>query len=603
MRILAAIGWCLGLLMLIYLPAGAARVETGDNQSSCTSLDPATGRALSQRAIVPASIRSCETAAVSLTVRVSCDGRPLHVVLNFDRSGSTLYGPPWGKPIQDAQRAAIVLVEALDLATHPETLVGLVSHGEQPHVDQDLTNDASAVTSKIRHLRAVDGGPDNLTAAIEKSVTMLKDGRSPVKRQPFEVMVIISDGGAGGGQGGGAFIRAAARAQGEGILLMSVCAQSQLGNCDRWWSYLPTSPLYNFRAESTRELEAAVTQLANEIRNLALRDVIVSETLPEGLDVVPGHVLPTPSSITGRTMTWAFGAMPSTGESITYSVRSRSVLTYPLTTSVVTFTDTQGRDGIAIVPTAVLTITGPCEPPTATPTSTSLATPTPTTTPATTATPPPARAARPVFLPLALKEECVIGQRRVDVALVIDASTSMLEPTREGRTKLAAAIDAVRLFLDELDLPHDQATIVEFNGGVRLLQGLTGSRADLNAALDRIEVQRQTRIDLGVETAHRELASVRRRAGNEPVMIVLTDGRANPVGPEEAVEKARLAKADDITIFTIGLGEDLDLWAMEAMASKPSYFYRAPDGEDLKDIYQAIAVEIPCPAEQYWGRR
>ena len=46
MRILAAIGWCLGLLMLIYLPAGTARVETGDNQSSCTSLDPATGRPL-----------------------------------------------------------------------------------------------------------------------------------------------------------------------------------------------------------------------------------------------------------------------------------------------------------------------------------------------------------------------------------------------------------------------------------------------------------------------------------------------------------------------------------------------------------------------------
>ena len=602
MRILAAIGWCLGLLMLIYLPAGAARVETGDNQSSCTSLDPATGRPLSDRVIIPASIRSCETAAVSLTVRVSCDGRPLHVVMNIDRSGSSLYGPPWGKPLQDEQRAAIVIVEALDLATHPETLVGLVSHGAQPHVDQELTNDASAVTSKIKRLRAVDYGPDNLTAAIEKSVTMLKDGRSPVKRQPFEVMVIISDGG-GSGHTGTEYMMAAARARGSGILVMAVCAEMQFGDCDRYMGFLATSPSYYFRAESTRELEAVVTQLADEIRNVALRDVTVSETLPEGLDVVPGHTLPTPSSITGRTMTWAFGSMPSIEESITYSVRSRSVLTYPLTTSVVTFTDTQGGDGIAIVPTAVLTITGPCEPPTATPTSTSLATPTPTTTPTATATPPPTRAPQPVFLPLALKEECIIGQRRMDVALVIDASTSMLETTREGRTKLVAAIDAVRLFLDEVDLPHDQATIVEFNGGVRLLQPLTGSRAELDAALGRIEVQRQTRIDLGVETAHRELTSVRRRAGNLPVMIVLTDGKANPVGPEVAVAKAQAAKSDGIVVFTIGLGEDLDLLALEAMASKPSYLYRAPDAEDLAAIYAAITVEIPCPVGEFWGRR
>ena len=132
---------------------------------------------------------------------------------------------------------------------------------------------------------------------------------------------------------------------------------------------------------------------------------------------------------------------------------------------------------------------------------------------------------------------------------------------------------------------------------------ITGNRAALDAALARIEVRQQTRIDLGVELAHQELTSSRRRGVNDPVMIVLTDGKANPVPASVAVEKARRAKADDITIFTIGLGEELDLWALEAMASKPAYFYRAPDGEDLKAIYAAIAVEIPCPAEEYWGKR
>ena len=103
--------------------------------------------------------------------------------------------------------------------------------------------------------------------------------------------------------------------------------------------------------------------------------------------------------------------------------------------------------------------------------------------------------------------------------------------------------------------------------------------------------------------AHEVLASPERRSGDAAAMVLLTDGKANPVGPEVAVERARLAKDDGITIFTIGLGEYLDLDALSAIASKPSYFYRAPDAEDLAAIYAAIAIEIPCPVEEFWGRR
>jgi Mg-chelatase subunit ChlD len=144
---------------------------------------------------------------------------------------------------------------------------------------------------------------------------------------------------------------------------------------------------------------------------------------------------------------------------------------------------------------------------------------------------------------------------------------------------------------------------VQFNGGVELLQGLTGDRSALVTALDRIQIERQTRIDLGIEVAREELNSDRRHPGNQAVMIVLTDGKANPLGPDAAVREADKAKADKITIFTIGLGEDLDLEALRAIASRRSYFYRAPDAEDLGDIYSKIAVEIPCPATDFWGRR
>ena len=72
---------------------------------------------------------------------------------------------------------------------------------------------------------------------------------------------------------------------------------------------------------------------------------------------------------------------------------------------------------------------------------------------------------------------------------------------------------------------------------------------------------------------------------------------------EPAVEQARAATAQGITVFTIGLGNELDFDALARMATKPGYFYRAPQAEDLAGIYREIARVIPCPREQYWGHR
>jgi len=116
---------------------------------------------------------------------------------------------------------------------------------------------------------------------------------------------------------------------------------------------------------------------------------------------------------------------------------------------------------------------------------------------------------------------------------------------------------------------------------------------------------RATRIDLGIERAHEELTGDRRNPTNKAVLILLTDGLANPVPASVAVRRAQAAKDDHITVFTIGLGRDeqLDVAELTEMATRPDYFYRAPDGEDLAAIYRAIAVEIPCPAERFWGKR
>ncbi len=256
-------------------------------------------------------------------------------------------------------------------------------------------------------------------------------------------------------------------------------------------------------------------------------------------------------------------------------------------------------------PADILTANGRLEPPAPTPTATptASATASPTIAPTASATSTPTRQPSPLWLPLALREASCDGQGHVDVVLVMDASLSMLDATTAGRTKMDAARDAALRFLDLLALPEDQAAIVAFNESASLLQPLTGDRAVLAAAMGRIQNAEFTRIDLGLREARHELSSERHRLTNLPVIILLTDGQANPGGPEPALAEAQLAKGAGIRIFTIGLGEDADRGLLRAIASQPSHSYYAPQADDLEQLYAQIAASLPCPAESYWGRR
>ena len=259
-------------------------------------------------------------------------------------------------------------------------------------------------------------------------------------------------------------------------------------------------------------------------------------------------------------------------------------------------------------PTETLTptIVPASETPTATAWSSSTPEPTVTASPHPTLppTPTPTRVPSPLYLPLLLHERCTPGIQRTDIALVIDASSSMTELTPAGRSKLAAAVEAAGTFLDQMHFDAgDQAAVVTFNSDATLLAPLTTTRALLDAALGAITTAQFTRIDRGIAVAREELASTRHRPGNTPVMIVLTDGRANPVPVSVAEVEARQAKDAGIIIFTIGLGNDLDTEGLRAIASRPEWFYSAPSAEELAGIYRGIAVAIPCPASVFWGQR
>jgi Mg-chelatase subunit ChlD len=168
----------------------------------------------------------------------------------------------------------------------------------------------------------------------------------------------------------------------------------------------------------------------------------------------------------------------------------------------------------------------------------------------------------------------------------------MNEPVPSGGTKLEASILAARQFVQQLTFPGDRAAIVSFNTDATIEQPLTEDREALLAALDRISTSPGTRIDRGIDRGREALTET--LADRNRVMILLTDGRSDNVTDEDVLAAADFAKGENILIFTIGLGTNVDPIILQAIASRPEYYYPAPDASQLANIYDAIVYTLPC---------
>jgi len=593
---LAALALAALLLSTLVPVAGAAPTAQQGNQSACKGVDAA-GRSLQSRVISPTTILLCETARVSVTVGAACDAVPLHIVINVDRSGSMI-----GQPMEDVKNAARSLVRALDMRANPKVRVGLVSHGDPAQINSFLTDREGQILGQIGNLAA--GGEDNLPDSISKSYSVLTRDRRQYTERPVEVIVVLSDGGQTYPPAQG--VQAAGRPKSDGVLMVGVCSDNGTpGGCQAM-QRIASSGKYYFQARGTAGMTKIFTDIANEVSNILLRSMTIEETLPDDLDLVPGSALPPADVITTglrTTLRWST-SFPGRSVTVAYTVRPRSVTTYTLATSKVEFRDSQDKLGSLIVPTAVLTVSGPClDPPTATPPPTASATPSPTNTPSATptatatvtpsATPTPRPQPGRVFLPILNLYWCRESDRPADVVLLVDASTSMNAPTQAGRPKIEAARDGARAFVD-LARPVDRVALFAFHERVDRLAPLTADRAVLHAAVDAIATAPWTRIDLALAAALDELTGPRAGPGHLPVIVLMTDGHPTRTTPEAVLDQARRARAAGILVFAIGVGSDLDAQLLHAVAGDASRYHGADDAEALRDIYQRIATTIPC---------
>lgn len=563
--------------------------------------------------ITPSSIERCETAAVDSTHRIVKAPRAVDIMLLVDGS--------WGPymPTQGLNAMEGFLDALLDpLPGSPgediDVRIGIMLLGvmEQSGPFYDVLTppiaDFKMALAKWRELpsRFVVGEFPEYEGAIAEAQRILRSGAASRPAYTERILIWVGDGSENWSPQ--QLSRLVKEPKRQGTRVMAICFYRH----PLCTTYEATTsvPADHIVARRPAEYDASVAELARRIIEPRIVAASVSHRLAPAVAVVPGSVVPPPSYTRGdgRELRWTFGAPVPDPVVATYRLAPFvDAFRGTAVTATLTLTDDVGAAREVAVTTAEIEVSGPCAP-TATATPTASSTSTPTRVPPETATPRPTatssptatRMPRPIFLPVAFRDAaCEPGRHRIDVALILDASTSMAERTRAGRRKIDAALDAAGVFLDLLALDGvgrgNRAAIVAFNTDAWTLAPLTSDRPTLDAALNRVALAQQTRLDRAVSVAAEALAAGELdRAGNVPVLVLLTDGRANPVPIDVAVAEAAAAKAAGVVVFTIGLGEDIDAAALAEMASSQDGFLRAPDAEDLAAAYAKVARSIPC---------
>ena len=540
-------------------------------------------RAVPGKTADPAAVRLGDAVDVRLTVRGGCGSRaaptPLDILLVLDRSGSME-----GERLRLLKEAAASFIAEVDYTTGR---VGVVSFNDTAALDAPLSAQAGPPRDAVRNLQAT--GNTLISVGLARARQEFQQrGRADARK----VIVLFSDGIEDREEGNRTLQEADQLKRTFGVEIFTVA----IGGASTLMRSAATDAAHAFVADDARFLYAIFEAIAGRVTTAVLfKTITVTDRLPPDMRLVAGSIVP-PATVQGDTLRWTLTDVPIAGLGLRYRVEPLECGEAP--TNIAAFaeyTDGYGRAGRLDFPVPRVTVN--CGPPTVQPTSTATPSPTSTVTatPSTTPTPTATRRPEPIYLPIGMRERCIPGERHADVALAVDASSSMVG------AKIAAARQAARLFVSLLDLPHDQVALVAFDENARLAAPLGSTVDQLNRTLDGLATGSGTRIDRGLEVAQAELFGPRHKAGNTRVVVLLTDGRQ----PDESrtIELAAELRAQDVVLYAIGLGTDVDLPFLVRITGDPSRARQAPSTTELAAIYRQVAGEVPCPPSAFWGGR
>ncbi len=173
-----------------------------------------------------------------------------------------------------------------------------------------------------------------------------------------------------------------------------------------------------------------------------------------------------------------------------------------------------------------------------------------------------------------------------DVIFLIDKSGSMNQPIEKfDYAKLGA-----KSYVDDMKLP-DQGAVIFFDTVVMRINPLSTNYPQIKADIDSVLVPiGGTAIGSAINACWNDLVSDGDSA-HIWVCILLTDGRSN--SGLDPITEAQNAAANNVVIYTIGLGSDAQHAVLQNIAAITGgeYFY-AETPEDLVGIYKQIGTIV-----------
>lgn len=207
--------------------------------------------------------------------------------------------------------------------------------------------------------------------------------------------------------------------------------------------------------------------------------------------------------------------------------------------------------------------------------------------------------------PRPFKQTEVVCEVPSDVMLVLDRSGSMASISRNPAEPLTTVKNTAISFVQSL-VRGDQVGVVSFANEASnpLDHVLSSNITDVVDSIGRIEIgtttAQNTNIGDGIIDATTELLSSRAKEGSKKVIVLLTDG--DPTDPKIvgqsnyptlfAEQSVAEAKAQGISVFTIGLGTLVNADLLSRLASSPNQYFSAPTSADLASIYKKISSSI-----------
>ncbi len=186
-----------------------------------------------------------------------------------------------------------------------------------------------------------------------------------------------------------------------------------------------------------------------------------------------------------------------------------------------------------------------------------------------------------------------------DIIMAIDLSGSMNNDSDNPPEPVTSVLKAAKAFTERLQ-DGDQVALVTFATEATLRNVLTSNIQSISnyiqsLVIDPQEERGRTNIGDAIHLGGKEIISKRHNTEARKVMVLLTDGLATAPGedPEQyALDAAYIVKKQDITIFTIGLGEGVDMDFVTQLASTPKNAFEALSVADINSIYRKITSEI-----------